>query len=199
MKVADGTLAIDHVGIVQWSDMYRVTARIKNNSNEFTIAQSVYSASLFDSISVVLGNDTAPLPPVYPNEERWCVSAAMRTGVTPPTRADFKIVGMVWKKIPSEDIPAMQLIQANYIPTSPTDAKVTGIIRYSGRQRRVKIGINAVLLSAQNDAQEATTTIIENVPAGDYPYEMPFLRTGGEPAPFRKLQVTPFIIPESTR
>lgn len=195
MKVADGTLGIDHVGIVQWGDMFRVAARLKNNSEQLTVAQSVYSATVYDSVSVVLGNDTAPLAPLYPGEERWCVSAAMRTGVTTPTRADFRVVGMDWKEVPPDDVPPMQLIQANYITTTPTDAKVTGIIRYSGPQRRVKVGLSGVLLSARNDPLEATTTIIENVPAGDYPYEMPFLRTGSEPLPFHRIQVTPYLIP----
>jgi hypothetical protein len=76
-----------------------------------------------------------------------------------------------------------------------TDAKVTGIIRYSGKAINARIGLTSVLVSAGNDPVEASSKVLENMPAGDYPFEMPCLRYGAEVTPFRTLVVSAFILP----
>jgi hypothetical protein len=195
-KVATGTLAIDHVGFVPWgSEMYRIVARIKNSSKEYSCTSATFSATIFDTLDVVLGNDTGSLATVYPGQHRWVVSAAMAVGERVPAKSSCTVTSMEWKKIAAEDIPNLFMVQTNYIPTNQTDAKVTGIVRYSGRNKRVKIGLSGVLTTRSTEPVEATTTILENLTPGDYPFEMPFLRSGGEAPAFKNLEVSAYVMP----
>jgi|GEM_PF-1345272 len=194
-QVADGTVSIDHVNMVQSGNMWKVVARIKNNNANYCLTNAMYSATLFDSISVVLGNDTARLPTIYPSQASWIVSAGMLVGDRVPDRADFRITSIAWKQTGIEDIPALFMIQSNYIPTQATDAKVTGILHYSGKMRNAQIGVTGVLVDARENPVDATSMVLENVSTGEYPFEIPFLRAGAPAPEFAKLEVTGFILP----
>jgi len=197
-RVSDGTLAIDQVGIVPWGPtMSRVVARVQNTSPDVTMVRGTYSATLFDSKDMVLGNDTGAMAPLYPGQQRWFASAAVAPGmVTPPHRADFRVSGMKWQKIAPSDRPTLTMVQSNYIPISDTDAKATGIVHYTGKQTNVRIALTAVTMTVRKTPVEATTTILENLPPGDYPFEMTFLRSGGAPPRFRAMEVTACLLPE---
>lgn len=194
-KISEGVMVIDHVGFVPSGGMWRVAAHVMNASKEYTCTGATYSATIFDANSVVLGNDTALFPNLYPGESRWFVSASLLSGPTSPERADFKLSGMDWRKVPLDDVPGFLMVQSNYIATTGTDAKVTGIVRYAGKATNARIGLTAVLVSAQGDPVEGTSTVLENLPSGDYPFEMPYLRYGAEVAPFKTQALSAFVLP----
>lgn len=197
-KAADaaGTLTIDHVAFVPWgSGMYRVVAWMKNTSKEYTCANATFSATVSDAIDVVLGNDTGRLAAVYPQQQRWLVSAALSVGDRIPSKSSCTVTSMDWKKIPPQDVPTLVMVQSNYLPTTDTDAKVTGIVRYSGKNTRARIGLSGVLVTRDGEPVEATTTMLENLTPGDYPFEMPFMRSGAEPPQFKNLEITAFVMP----
>jgi hypothetical protein len=194
-KVTDGIIVIDHVGFVPSGGMWRVAAHIKNTSNQYSCTGATYSATIFDENSVVLGNDTALFPNIYPGEDKWFASGSLLSGPTSPDRADFRLSGMDWRKIPVDDVPVFTMVQSNYIATAGSDSKVTGIVRYAGKATNARIGLTSVLVSAGNDPVEASSTVLENMPAGDYPFEMPYLRYGATAPTFRTLVVSAFILP----
>jgi len=194
--VASGTMAIDHAGFVPWGEgMYRVVARIRNTSKDYSCVGATFSATVLDSLDVVLGNDTGQLATVYPQQQRWLVSASLVLGERVPSKSSCTITSMDWKKVPAADVPKLLMVQSNYLPTTDADAKVTGIVRYTGKSKRVRLGISGVLITSESDPVEATTTILENLTPGDYPFEMSLLRTGGAPPEFKKLEITPFVMP----
>jgi len=194
-RVAEGTLAIDHVNYVPSGDTYRVAAHIRNNSDTYCCFGGTYTATIFDSSSVVLGNDTAMFPTIYPNADIWFVSSSMRFGERLPDRADLRVMSLEWRKVSQADVPTFTLVQANLIDTGDSDSKITGIIRYGGKWNNMRIGLTGVLLSKTGNPVDATTTLLENLPQGDYPYEMSILRGGAQSAPFRRLVVTAFALP----
>ena len=198
VQVSDGTLAIDRVGIVPWGpSLSRVVARVQNTSPDVSLVRGTYSATLFDSKDMVLGNDTGAMAPLYPGQSRWFASAAIAPGmISPPHRADFRLSGMRWQKIAAQDVPTLSMMQSNYIPVTATDAKATGIVHYTGKQTNVRIAITAVTMTVRKTPVEAATTILENLPPGDYPFEMTFLRGGGAPPDFRQMEVTACLLPE---
>lgn len=162
------------------SNEYQVVAWVENES-DLVAGSEKFTASLYGSDGKVLGSKTmeytGALSRMFPSSGRWVISDVFTNITTQPTSAELKL-GDVWWQDPPAEPPSFNVLQADFAPgQNPSypeyEAKVVGKFSYSGETVK-RVGLVVVLLGDNKEPVGTARAEVDNVSAGEHPFEAGF-------------------------